>query len=286
MATRDLLYYDEHATCRHYISDYTVGFAIKTLGECEMHELELSQTHRMIFLIDGVLRVKYDNESVKKINAGEMFFVPKSCVAECQALSEAKLLISTFDIPTNICDKLSLQSYWTICRDMEFQFRPHKMRPQMKTFIDNLAYYLDQKIRCANFFDLKQKEMFLIFRWFYSKEELAELFFPMIGRSLSFKSLILENYLKVSNVNELAEMSHMGRSTFDNMFKHEFGMPAMQWILKQKAKHVKHELLAPDTTISDVMLKFGFNSSTHFTRFCRQQFGCTPSALQAQSRNG
>ena len=110
-------------------------------------------------------------------------------------------------------------------------------------------------------------ELFLLFRGFYRKEELAYLFHPIVGKSLDFRSLILENYLKVDQVDGLAKIAGMGRTNFNNKFKEEFGISPHQWLLKQKAKHVR---------------LYKFNSATHFTRFCKQQFGCTPSELLRQ----
>jgi len=159
---------------------------------------------------------------------------------------------------------------------MKYDFQPTRMIPQFEAFLESLAYYLDQGVKCEHFHELKHQEMFLIFRWFYSKEQLAQLFYPIIGRSLNFRALVLENYLKIKNVNELAVLSMMGRSSFDIMFKKEFGMSAGQWLLKQKAKHVKFAMSMPEASINDIMATFEFNSATHFNRFCKQQFGCTP----------
>jgi AraC-like DNA-binding protein len=128
--------------------------------------------------------------------------------------------------------------------------------------------------------------MTLIFRWFYSKEQLAQLFYPIVGQSLDFKAFVLDNYLRARNIQELTNLAMMGRSSFDIKFKKEFGMSPGQWLLKQKAKHIKIQMAMPGVTVSDIMMKFDFNSPTHFSRFCSQHFGCPPAkmiaALQAE----
>jgi AraC-like DNA-binding protein len=55
-------------------------------------------------------------------------------------------------------------------------------------------------------------------------------------------------------------------------------------MLQQKAKHIKFDMLAPEVTLGDIILKYDFNSPTHFTRFCKQQFGCTPSEMMARQK--
>ncbi|MDR1500555.1 MAG: helix-turn-helix transcriptional regulator [Tannerellaceae bacterium] len=113
---------------------------------------------------------------------------------------------------------------------------------------------------------------------------MANLFYPIIGKSFDFRTLIMDNYLKIHHVDELAHLSGMGRTNFDSKFKEEFGTSPHQWIMKQKAKHVRNGLAEPDATFSDIMRKYNFNSATHFTRFCKQQFGCTPTDMVRQLR--
>ncbi|MDR1258211.1 MAG: helix-turn-helix transcriptional regulator [Tannerellaceae bacterium] len=127
--------------------------------------------------------------------------------------------------------------------------------------------------------EIKHQELFLILHSQYPREELANLFYPIIGKSFDFRTLIMDNYLKIHHIDELAHLSGMGRTNFDSKFKEEFGTSPHQWILKQKAKHVRNSLAEPEATFSDVMRKYNFNSATHFTRFCKQQFGCTPTEL-------
>jgi AraC-like DNA-binding protein len=168
---------------------------------------------------------------------------------------------------------------------MKYDFRPFVIIPQLEAFLDQLVYYLDQGVKCEHFHEIKQQEMFLILRWFYSKEQLAYLFYPIIGQSIEFKSFVLDNHLKVKNIQELSNLAMMGRSNFDLKFKKEFGMAPGQWLLKQKAKHVKIHMLTPGVNISDILIKFNFNSATHFTRFCKQHYGCPPSKMMAKLQN-
>ena len=126
-------------------------------------------------------------------------------------------------------------------------------------------------------------ELLLIISKFYTRREVALLLYPMIGLSLDFRSFVLQNYLKASNVDDLVQMSGMGRSNFDAKFNREFGMPPRQWMLKQIAKQVRHRASEPVVTIKQMINQFGFNSATHFNRFCRQQFDLTPGELIRQA---
>jgi AraC-like DNA-binding protein len=191
-----------------------------------------------------------------------------------------------FDTINNVCDKFNLHSYWSICKDIRYDFQPLAQIPQLDAFLTQLQYYLEQGVKCEHFHELKIQELFLILRWFYSKDQLAQLFYPIIGQSIDFKAFVLDNHLKVKDISELSNLAMMGRSSFDLKFKKEFGIPPGQWLLRQKAKHVKIHMATPGVTISDILIKFDFNSATHFTRFCKQHFGCPPSKMMTRLQNG
>ncbi|MCD7969591.1 MAG: helix-turn-helix transcriptional regulator [Alistipes sp.] len=278
----DLLYVREHLSCRHYVSDYRCSFRYREDEAGSYFYFDDEPYNLMIFVLEGELTVTCNEFTNRTFKKGEILFIPKGSIGVSRSSQKSAVITCLFDVINNVCDKLNIHSYWPICRNIDYDFRPLEIIPQLYSFLDSLKYYMQQGINCEHFHELKQRELFLILRWFYKKEELAELLYPIIGNSLDFKALVLENYLKVSSVSELAELSRMGRSHFDAVFKEEFGMPARQWMLKQIAKHVKYHLSEPGVTISDVMIKFNFNSPTHFTRFCKQQFGCTPTELMTK----
>ena len=280
----DLLYVNEHITCGHYVSDYRCCFRYAGLSAEDRLDVNSGEGNYILFVVDGSLRISCNEYLNRVFEKGTIVYLPKSAVIDIQAREESQVLYCLFEVPHNVCDKLNFHSFKSLCEQMTYDFEPTVIRPQMQTFVDTLIYYLRNGINCEHFHELKQNEMFLIFRWFYPKEELASFFHPMIGNSLDFKAVVLGNYTKVDNVSDLAKIVHMSRSSFDAAFKDEFGMPPRQWMLKQKANHIRYDLSEPNATIGDVIFKYGFNSATHFTRFCKQQFGSTPTELIASLR--
>jgi AraC-like DNA-binding protein len=127
---------------------------------------------------------------------------------------------------------------------------------------------------------IKFRELFLLLRYIYNKEEMSHFFHPLLGKSLDFKNRVIQHFTEISNIDELAGRLGMGRANFDKKFKTEFGTSPLQWLLKEKAKHVYFSLSEPENTLSDIMQKYNFNSPTHFNRFCKQQFGYSPSDLR------
>jgi AraC-like DNA-binding protein len=281
----DLLYLDEHTSCRHYTSDYRCSFKYLELDVGAGLQFEDISYNYLGFVLEGEQVVSYNEFKDRHLQAGDMILIPSMAKFKGLPLSKGRMLICMFDLPKNICDKFNLHSYWPLCKEIGYDFRPAKIVPQMATFLESMVYYLQQGVNCEHFHEMKQQEMMLILRWFYTKEQIAELFWPMIGNSLDFKALILENHNKVTNVSELAELAHMSRSSFDEAFKKEFCVPAGKWLLQRKAQHVLHRMSEPGVTLSDIMIKFDFSSPSQLTRFCKQHFGRTPSEIMQDLAN-
>ena len=139
-----------------------------------------------------------------------------------------------------------------------------------------------KKMPCDYLYDLKQKELFIILTYNYTRKELAEFFYPVLGYGTSFKQRFQAIYKNGLSISEIASKMNMSLRTFSRKFYVEFGEPARYWLLKQKAKNIKLKLSIPGTTISDIILEFDFTDMSHFTKFCKHFYDCTPAELMRQ----
>lgn len=122
-------------------------------------------------------------------------------------------------------------------------------------------------------------------RAYHSKEELYALFSGVLRRDNRFKQFVLQNYLKVADVNEFASLANMSVRSFQRKFKAEFGSSLRDWLLARKAERVLHELRTTDRSLIDIAMDFGFSAMSYFTTFCKNNFGLTPSELRGQRRD-
>ncbi len=277
----DILYLEEHTSCRHYVPDSACSFRYQEVEEGDELQFDNRPHNYLVFLLEGEQIVDCNEFRERRFKAGDILLIPKMARFHGRALGRLRLMICLFHTLRSVCDKFSLHSYWPLCREMDYDFSPAAMLPQMRTFADTLVYYLGQGVNCAHFHEMKQQEMMLIFRWFYTKEELASLFHPIIGNSLDFRALIMENYSAVTNVEELAVLAHMGRSRFYETFQREFGMPVGKWLTQRKAQSILHRMAEPGVTLADIIIRYDFNSPSELTRFCKQHFGQTPSEIMS-----
>ncbi|MDR1258212.1 MAG: helix-turn-helix transcriptional regulator [Tannerellaceae bacterium] len=231
-------------------------------------------------MIKGELSAQYNEFQSIKVNDGELFLIPRSAQYALTACSETHLMACTFDSLHLVLNKLHIRIYTSMVPMLQFTFTPLLMHNMLKRYMLLFIEYIKAGIDCEFICVLKFQELFVLLAHLYPKEEMACLLYPILGQSPDFKSRVMQYFPYVNNVDELAQKMGMGRGNFDMKFKREFDMTPLQWILKEKAKHVYFSLSEPENTLNDVMNKHNFNSFTHLNRFCKQQFGCSPSELR------
>lgn len=272
-----LKYVEEHVTCLHYQSDHACSFKYYKLSENE--KLQWScELNTLVFVLSGHLKISLGLFSKCSFFQGDIILLP--CIEDksiVEVQEDSVLIICSFDVPYNVCDKLIFTNC-VLPPDKKYNFSPIHINEIMWTFLDLMSSCLQEKINCKHFHVIMEKEMFFLFKYFYSKEELATLFHPLCGESFAFKKNVLDNYQKAKDVNELAQFLNMSRSMFDTKFKQEFSMPPATWMRMQLASRLKYASAEPGVSVSQLMELSNYSPSA-FSRFVREQFGCSPTEL-------
>jgi AraC-like DNA-binding protein len=157
-----------------------------------------------------------------------------------------------------------------------------KTKPPLKRFLTSLVLYLDEGASCKHFHEIKQKEMFFIFRFFYTKEEAAGLFAPIISQNLNFKNKVLSNYMEVNSVKGLAKICNYSLSSFNRNFKNNFKENPYVWLQNQKLKYITAKLADKSIPFSQIIDEFKFSSPAHFTVYCKKHLNTTPSRFRKE----
>lgn len=274
-----LLYIQEHLSCRNYLEKVENGFKYIEFPHDEIIlEKEISWNY-LLFVLEGKCVINCNQFQDRIFRADMIVLLPKKARTEVKVTAGTRLLSLSFNIPLNICDKFVLQSLAGMCDNIDYDFEPLDIRYPLPPYLEVVTYCLNSKMACGHFHALLQQELFFLLRSFYLKEELALLFYPIISTELSFKDFVMDNYLKVSNVNELISLANMGKRGFYSKFKEAFGMTAKQWMLKQRNLHILNRVRTSETTVGELMEEFKFESQAHFTHYCKHHFKCTPREL-------
>ena len=273
-----LYYKNEHICCSKYKKKEDATFYFEQTDEYIFQE-ESCKNNLMIFIINGSIRIKSHYFDNKIIHNGEMFTIPKNFSYQIATSKKSKILFFYFDSPSSSCSKQVLNSYRKLVLDSDYKGTSLPIKQSVSKFISLLDIYLTAGASCTHLHDLKKEELFLNLRWFYSKEDLAHLLYPILKHTCSFRRFVLDNCEKVNNVTEMIEYSNLSKSLFYEKFKKEFGMPAKQWMVDRLKHKILYRIAEPDITAKDLMNEFNFSSPEHLNSFCKKQFGMTPTDL-------
>lgn len=279
-----LLYVNEHQSCKNYQVEIDTGFKyLEVPPGTHVYEPKL-QYNNVVILIEGECIISCNQYDNRKISSSEMVLLPRGALVDAYTQKDCKLLLFSFGMVRNVCDVNMLQSYYDLCNDVHYDFTPLEIRHPLNEFIDLLVFCLKSGMNCAHLHEIKHKEFFLYLRGFYTKEEIVQLFFPIMGKKLKFKDMVLKNYSKAENVEELIKLLKMSKNAFYAKFSKEFGMSPRQWMLKQIRHQVFIKAAIPNITIKELMDLFNFDSPVQFNRFCMREFNCTPGELIKQQQ--
>lgn len=277
-----LFYIDEHASCSHYVSDKEHGFVFREFKEKEWLEVQRITSNVILFVLEGELEIAYNEFSIRKVGVHQMILLPKSSRVYGAAYDNTKVIAFKFTEISHLCNKYSLQNLASYTDRIVYKFNAQEIKQPICRFLENLSYCLADGLNCMYYHELKADEMLILYRAYYTKEELAEFFYPILGLSIDFRALVLSNYRDARTVEELAQKTGYSVSKFKRKFNEEFEEPAYHWMQKQKAKHIKYKLSFETIDFATIIDEFGFSSPAHFSRFCKTQFGTTPSDYRKQ----
>ncbi|MGL4327616.1 MAG: helix-turn-helix domain-containing protein [Tannerellaceae bacterium] len=279
-----LMYVDEHVSCSHYLTDIRSGFSVKNVVEDVEIKTERLDSNYIIFILEGRVSIACNEHTLQDMKKGEMILLPKSSHVYGKIDAQSSFVIYIFDHISHLCNKYALQNLSSYTMNISYSFKSFPIVREIAQFLDMLKSCLESGLSCTFFHEIKSSEILLLFRAFYSKEDLAHFFYPLVGSSMDFKTSVLTKYRDAKTVEDLSLLLGYGLSNFKKKFKEEFDESAYQWMLKQKSKHIQYKLSFAEVDFASIIEEFGFSSPAHFNRFCKTQYGKTPSELREELR--
>ncbi len=230
-------------------------------------------------ILKGEIAIYNNNLISSIVKKDEAALVTNPSDTVFRALSETIIILCSLTRPEMLCPCYLFQNLGRNT-NFNYDFNLLKINDQVKSFLSAMDFYLMEGIDCSQFHELKRKELFFLFRAYYSDSELISFFFPVIGQNSDFKLFILNNYLKVANINDFANLACCSLSTFNRKFKENFGVTAYQWLLNQKAKYIYNEIVYNTNSFQEIAFENGFSSQAHFNHFCKSFYGKTPGKIR------
>ncbi|MDR0835465.1 MAG: helix-turn-helix domain-containing protein [Tannerella sp.] len=272
--------------CRLQEPDIHTSFTYYELNVGEEHDVENLPFNFVLFVLNGEISVCCNEFVGRKFKSGEMIFLRRSSVVKVKAKAKTGMVVFYFDELISTCDRYMFRTFLPDVEKTTYNFSPVPIPEPVKAFLKQLTYFQSLRLNCMHFNEVKHRELFLLIRWFSSRDEIIALFAPLIGVSQSFRAKVLDNYslMKEGRVSELATLVGMGRKNFDKRFREEFAVSPARWIQMETAKRVQLYLMEPGITIADAIEKFHFNSASHFNRFVRKNFNKRPGEIIKEAK--
>jgi transcriptional regulator GlxA family with amidase domain len=78
----------------------------------------------------------------------------------------------------------------------------------------------------------------------------------------------------------------LSKRQLERLFKHELGIGPLDYDRRFRLGYGQWLLRHTSRTVSRIALECGFADSSHFTRACKQTFGCTPGRIREADAAG
>lgn len=287
----ELLYSAEHLRCINYDQ-----------GESPIMELIVVEKgkswknrplgNKLVFLLTGKMLFSIGQFSNCIVEEKRILYLPTGYQFRFESIEDSTLLIMHIQGQKYFCDdyhfkdlekNISISGHSTLKKDGPVTLEINEI---MEKYLDPLIQFIQKGARCKCFYQLKIKELFYIFRWFYSKEILFDFFQSALKGGNEFSSYIMDNWHKYTTVGELSEAMNYTVSGFEKRFKRVFGISPYKWMINQKAERIFHQVRTTDLALKQISANFGFTSLSHFNDFCKAHLGKSPGDIRENDKIG
>lgn len=250
---------------------------------CGFHVPALKcESNFLLFIQKGEMLIHSTEYPGVTLTQGEFILQAITSKLELLALTDVECIYFRFNNPELFC----YERYEYIIHKVPgpLVYKPLKIVPELQVYLEGLKLYVSDKRVCRDLLSFKRKEIGFILGRYYSDDELSSLLHPLTEYKTSFHYCVLQHYSKAKTVEELAGMCGYTVTTFRRIFKTLFKEPAYEWMLKKRREEIQHDLYANAETISEICFKYGFESLSHFSNFCKKSFGESPRKLRMMKK--
>lgn len=280
-----LLYLREHLCCSNYQMNSDTGFSCHQLDKDDVYQIDNSKSSCALFVIQGRVNFDLGKSYEGEMEQRQMLYIPQNMKAQIESITSSRCILLFWDKHLNVCNKLFLNSLLSKENDTDIKNIILPIKSPLMNILESINLYLDARLLCRHMHSLKQQELLLVLRGFYTKQELAAFFSASTNIRESFERFVLDNYKRTNSVKELANLCHISERSFNRKFHSCFGESPYKWIQKKKAEQIQEMINDPEFSFKEIAEELGFSSSPHLTTYCQRMFGMTPSQLREKNKD-
>lgn len=277
---KESIFYNEYDLCRVCAERTEKGFQFIDGKAGEVYEFNGAESYTILFFLKGKIKVQENDDLTIEVAGKEMMLLMQGSKLVCQGVSDFECVVLKGSLILTSCDQINVIEK----ADKWLYAMPSKklltIKPRLMDFLISVINYLNDGITCPYMHKTKETELSTLFRAYYTFDEISSFFFNYIAHSHEFESFVMRNYLKMKGVKEFVDLSGMTLAAFNKKFKSHFKETPYQWLIKQKSKHIYHELSSTYKSFTAIAKEYHFSDSSHFNRYCKAMFGASPSQIR------
>ena len=280
------LYINEHLDCHNYDKKEKPEIEVAKIVKGEKGVLELP-ANEIVFFIEGRIRFTFDNFPDHEGVKGQGIFLPAGGRYAYEATGNSMVIIFRLKGPVQLCENFKIERLNGI-GDSQGDHLPRTRKwfsilhitPRLWHFLDGINDCISDGISCRCYFELKIRELLLLLRAYYSKEELHDFFFLVLSGDTAFSEYVRLRWKRFNSVKELAASMNLTHKQFYSRFVAVFNRTPQEWMMEGKADIIRNEITSTGKQFKQIAFENGFASDTQFTRFCKRTLGKTPTEIR------
>lgn len=238
-----------------------------------------SKPGHLLLILEGEIKIESE-ESIYTCGANNMALIGYNNKFRITSLAKGTMVVLNFRTHYHVCINVSVEKIWNSVQGLEYKPGTLEMTFPMQQLAESVMFYLNNKINCDYLHESKVVEISTIFRFFYTAEEIANFFYPILYRELSFETLVKKYYKQTKTVQELADLCGYSLSKFKQTFTKHFDTSPYKWIQQQKMSRLKAALTDKTIPFKILVAEFGFVDQAHLNVFCKRYFNASPSQIR------
>lgn len=262
------------------------GFYIQQAYAHQTFEIDSSDVNHLVFVIEGNCSVNSEECSNYIVGERQMFMCYNRGHYQITPLSNMKIVVAHFSALSGaLCDMGAVAQRVQSNDDFQYEFSAIEVNDKMQELLNMVIGFLENKIVCSSMHQSMIGAMFVVFKFFYSDENLVQLFYNLFDSRQSFCTMVEGNRGKAKNLNHLAQLCGYDINTFNVIFRRYYpGITPGAWIKVSRKDDIMYDLTQTDAPVKFIANKFGFASSSHLGEFCKKFLGGTPTAIRAKHK--
>ena len=252
----------------------------------------LIENNEIVFFVEGRMKYVFNDFVEYEAAKGEVLFLPAGERYYYETQTNVTLIVVRLFKSMNLCNTFSLEklnspkSYDNddFCPRTKNWFSISEIHPRIWQFLDGIQDCMSDGLKEQDYFEMKTRELFYLLNAYCTKEDLCKFFFFILNEDSAFSEYVHLCWQSFGNVSRIAKSMHLTHKQFSKRFVSVFGKTPQKWMMEAKADIIYNKIIQTNKPFKLIATENGLSSDTHFTWFCRKNFGKTPSEIRKKAK--